>query len=84
MGRCECGKGPYFVPHLRDYAGLLPRVIKFVRSSRGGTRLGRRMHDEKGVVAEVAESFCQKAEIAVPEKLVGADGEVGVEKNFQS
>jgi hypothetical protein len=27
--------------------------------------------DEKGVVAEVAESFCQKAEIAVPEELVG-------------
>jgi|LauGreSBDMM110SN_4_FD.fasta_scaffold29156_2 hypothetical protein len=41
------------------------------------------MHDEKGVVAEVTKSFCQKAEIAVPEKLVRADSEVGVEKDFQ-
>ena len=31
------------------------------------------MHDEEGVVVEAA----------VPEKLVGADGEVGVEKDFQ-
>ena len=42
------------------------------------------MDDEKGVVAKVTESFCQKAEVAVPEKLVGADGEVGVEKDFQN
>jgi uncharacterized radical SAM superfamily Fe-S cluster-containing enzyme len=42
------------------------------------------MHDEKGVVAEVTKSFCQKTEVAVPEKLVRADGEVGVEKDFQS
>ena len=41
------------------------------------------MHDEKGVVAEVTKSFCQKAEVAMPEKLVRADGEVGVEENFQ-
>ena len=41
------------------------------------------MHDEKGVVAEVMKSFCQKAEVAVPEKLVRADSEVGVEKDFQ-
>ena len=40
------------------------------------------MHDKVGVVAEVTEGFCQKAEIAVPEELVGADGEVGVEKDF--
>jgi len=42
------------------------------------------MYDEEGVVAEVTEGFCQKAEVAVPEELVGADGEVGVEKDFQS
>lgn len=41
------------------------------------------MDDEKGIVAEVTKSFCQKAEVAVPEKLVGADGKVGVEKDFQ-
>ncbi len=41
------------------------------------------MHDEVGIVAEVTEGFCQKAEVAVPEKLVRADGEVGVEKDFQ-
>ena len=41
------------------------------------------MHDEKGVVAEVTESFCQKAEVALPEKLVRADGEIGVEKDIQ-
>ena len=42
------------------------------------------MHDEKGVVAEIPEGFCQKAEVAVPEKLVRADGEIGVEKDFQA
>ena len=42
------------------------------------------MDDEKGIVAELTECFCQKAEIAMPEKLVRADGEVGVEKDFQS
>ena len=41
------------------------------------------MHDKVGVVAEIPECFCQKAEIAVPEELIGADGEVGVEKDFQ-
>jgi len=41
------------------------------------------VHDKKGIVAEVTEGFCQKAEVAVPEKLVKADGEVGVEQNFQ-
>ena len=40
------------------------------------------MDDEKGVVAEVAEGFGQKAEVAVPEKLVGSDSKVGVEKDF--
>ena len=34
-------------------------------------------------MAEVTKGFCQKAEVAVPEKLVRADGEVGVEKYFQ-
>jgi hypothetical protein len=29
--------------------------------------------DEKGVVAEVTEGFCQKAEVAMPEKLVRAN-----------
>ena len=42
------------------------------------------MYDEVGIVAEVTESFCQKSEVAMPEKPVGADGEVGVEKDFQS
>jgi len=42
------------------------------------------MHDKVGFVAEVTEGFCQKAEIAVPEELVGADGEVGIEKDFQA
>jgi len=36
------------------------------------------MHDKVGIVAELTKSFCQKAEIAMPEELVGADGEVGV------
>ena len=74
---------PCYVPHLRDYAGLLPRVIKFVRCCGGSTRFGRRMHNKAGIVAEVMKSFCQKAEVAVPEKLVRANGEVGVEKDFQ-
>jgi hypothetical protein len=67
---------------MRDYAGLPPRVIKFVRSSKGGTRLGRRVNNKVGIVAEVTEGFCQKAEVAMPEKLVRADGEVGVEEDF--
>jgi hypothetical protein len=41
------------------------------------------MHDKVGIVAEVTKSFCQKAEIAMPEKLVRANVEVGVEKDFQ-
>ena len=48
-----------------------------------GVWLGRRMHDKVGIVSEVAESFGQKAEVTVPEKLVGVNGEVGVEQNFQ-
>ena len=35
-------------------------------------------------MAEVTKGFCQKSEVAVPEELVGADGEVGVEKDFQA
>ena len=41
------------------------------------------MYDQVGFVAEVTEGFCQKAEVAVPEELVKANGEIGVEKNFQ-
>jgi len=58
-------------------------VIKFVRSSKGGTRFGRRVDDKVGIVAELTKGLCQKAEVAVPEKLVRADGEVGVEEDFQ-
>jgi hypothetical protein len=42
------------------------------------------VYDKVGFVAEVTKSFCQKAKVAMPEKLVRADGEVGVEKDFQS
>ena len=41
------------------------------------------MHDKVGFVAEVTKSFCQKAEVAMPEKLVRADSKVGVEEDFQ-
>jgi hypothetical protein len=41
------------------------------------------MYDEVGFVAEVTEGFGQKTKVAMPEKLVRADGEVGVEKDFQ-
>ena len=34
-------------------------------------------------MAEVTEGFCQKAEVAVPEEMVRADGEVGIEEDFQ-
>ena len=63
---------------------MLPRLIKFVRYCGGSTRFGRRMHDEVCIVAERAEGLGQKAEVAVPEELVGADGQVGVEKDFQA
>jgi hypothetical protein len=49
----------------------------------GGTWFSRRVHDKVGIVAERAEGLGQKAEVAVPEKLVRADGEIGVEKDFQ-
>jgi hypothetical protein len=42
------------------------------------------VHDEVGFVAEVTEGLGQKAEVAVPEEMVGVDGEVGVEKDFQA
>ena len=35
-------------------------------------------------LAGVTEGFSQKAEVAVPEKLVGENGKVGVEKDFQT
>jgi hypothetical protein len=50
----------------------------------GGTWFGRRVDDKVGIVAEVTEGFCQKAEVAMPEKLVRAYGEVGVEEDFQN
>jgi len=49
-----------------------------------GGWFGRRMHDKVGIVAELTKGLCQKAEVAMPEELVGADGEVGVEKDFQA
>jgi hypothetical protein len=42
------------------------------------------MHDKAGIVAEVTEGFCQKAEVAMPEELIGADSKVGVEEDFQA
>lgn len=73
----------YFVPLLRDLEGLVPRVNKFFGHCGGSTRFGRGMHNEEGVVAEVTEGFGQKAEVAVPEKLVWANDEVGVKEDFQ-
>ena len=35
-------------------------------------------------MVEATEGFGQKAEVAVPEELVRADGEVGVEEDFQA
>ena len=75
----DFGMWPCYVPHLRDFAGLLPRVIKFVRYCGGSTRFGRRMHNKAGIVAEFTEGFCQKAKVAVPKELIGADSKVGVE-----
>lgn len=84
----DFGMWPYFAPNLaslgRSFEGLLPRVIKFVRYCGVSTRFGRRMHDEKGVVAEVMKSFRQQTKVAMPKELVSADGEVGVEKDFQA
>ena len=42
------------------------------------------MHDKVGFVAEVTKGFCQQAKVTLPEKLVRADGEVGVEEDFQN
>ena len=42
------------------------------------------MHDKVGIVAKVTESFGQEAKVTVPEELIGADGEVGVEEDFQA
>ena len=41
------------------------------------------MYDQVGIVTKVTKGFCQQAKVAVPEELVGADGEVGVEEDFQ-
>ena len=41
------------------------------------------MHDKVGIAAKITEGYCQKAEVAMPEKLVRGNGEVGVEKDFQ-
>ena len=42
------------------------------------------MDNKVGIVAEIPECLCQKAEVAVPEELVGADSKVGVEEDFQA
>ena len=42
------------------------------------------MNDKEGVVAEVVKGLIKQAEVAAPEKLVRADGKVGVQKDFQS
>ena len=42
------------------------------------------MHNKVGIVAEFTKSFCQKAEVAMPEKLGGVNGQVGVEEDFQN
>jgi len=42
------------------------------------------MDNKVGFVAEVTKGLSQKAEVAAPEGLVRADGEVGVEKDFQA
>ena len=72
----DFGMWPYFAPNLaslgRSFEGLLPRVINFVWCCGVSTRFGRRMHDKVGFVAEGTESFGQKAEVTVPEKLVAA------------
>ena len=41
------------------------------------------MYDQVGIVTKVTKGFCQQAKVAVPEELVRADGEVGVEEDFQ-
>jgi hypothetical protein len=41
------------------------------------------MHDKVGIVAEIPERFCQKTKVTLPEKLVRADGKVGIEEDFQ-
>jgi len=41
------------------------------------------MHNKAGIVAEITKSFCQKAKVTLPEKLVGMNGQVGVEEDFQ-
>ena len=42
------------------------------------------MDNKVGFVAEFTEGFCQKTEVAMPKELAGVNGEVGVEKDFQS
>ena len=83
----------YFVPRpafagnvytwFRSFEGLLSTVFCFVRYCFGWVWPGRRMYDKVGLVAEIPECFCQKTEVAMPKEPVSADGEVGVEKNFQ-
>jgi len=42
------------------------------------------MYDQAGIVTKVTEGFGQKAKVAMPEKLVGVNGQVGVEEDFQN
>jgi hypothetical protein len=58
--------------------------MKSVRYCGGSTRFDRRVDNKVGIVAEVTESFGQKAEVAVPEKLVRANSEIGIKEDFQS
>jgi hypothetical protein len=75
LGWCYEGRGRGFFPAVVGRA--CARMLDF----RWG--ITRRVYDEEGVVAEITEGFGQKAEVTVPEELVGADSEVGVEENFQ-
>ena len=61
-----------------SYAGLLPWEIKFVRYYGGSIRFGRRMDNQPGVVAEGAEGFGEKTQVAVPKKLARANLQIGV------
>ena len=66
-----------------DVGGSRCGNVRRYECGKGGW-FGRRMHDKVGIVAEFTKGLCQKAEVAMPEELVGADGEVGVEKYFQA
>jgi len=90
------GSGPEAEDDEIGLLGLPPERVADVRGrgpdyrvvAGGGWRVAcgfsRRVDDQPGLVAEVMEGFCQKAEVAMPEKLVGVNGQVGVEEDFQN